>query len=294
MIDSQGPRRRGADRVPQLHDHRRPVGDRGRGGAGRRRTGPRLELPRDLLPKPGHWRRSVRGRRIPHRGRQGGRRRGHRALEPRTQERAPARRGRTHDRGSRTARLHRHAVIRRRRPERQARTAGNPGLGRRNRRSDRLSGLDAGAGSGLGRGFADEPSGLHNHHYRALNPRKGSPRLATPGRAGRSAPAPGGRSSAFRGASADGEAPGCAWAMRARSAPGRIRKRSGGSRVRASPSTPIGTGCVGLDLELAHLQLAPGRRSSRPPAPGGSTSTTPSTASSSRGRDPEPIARPSR
>ena len=44
------------------------------------------------------------------------------------------------------------------------------------------------------------------------------------------------------GAPADGEAPGCWGAVRTRRTPGRIVKRSGGSNMSASPSTPAGTG----------------------------------------------------
>ena len=63
------------------------------------------------------------------------------------------------------------------------------------------------------------------------------------------------------GASADGEAPGCCGAMRARSTPGRILKRSGGSSSTVSPSMPGVHGRARPDLELGRRPLAP-----RPPA----------------------------
>jgi hypothetical protein len=41
---------------------------------------------------------------------------------------------------------------------------------------------------------------------------------------------------------ADGETPGCDFAIRVRSAPGLMRKHSGGSSFIASPSTPTAIG----------------------------------------------------
>ena len=53
VIENQVEERQSEDRLPQLHDHRAAVGAGRRRGDRRRRPGPRLELPRALLPQPG-------------------------------------------------------------------------------------------------------------------------------------------------------------------------------------------------------------------------------------------------
>ena len=131
-----------------------------RRGARRRRAGPRLELPRALLPQPGRRELRLRRRRIPRSDRQGRRRQGHRQVE-----RGPRqihRRSRRNQRRSPRTRLHRHAVVRDQGPEdrrprapRHAQLDGGPG------RSDRRGELAPIPGS--------PASGLHNHHYRAFN-----------------------------------------------------------------------------------------------------------------------------
>ena len=98
------------------------------------------------------------------------------------------------------------------------------------------------------------------------------------------------------GSAADGEAPGWCGASRTRSTPGRMVKRSGGSSVSASPSTPAGTGAPEPTSKLGadHWRQSPRQLLRRPRAPGASITAMPSRPSSIRGREPEPIARPRR
>ena len=98
------------------------------------------------------------------------------------------------------------------------------------------------------------------------------------------------------GRSAEGDAPGCCGAMRTAGRPGGVVKRSGASSMTASPSTPAGHRLrrSTSNSGAAHWRTGP-RPSRRPLAAARPRSTaTPSTPSSSRGRVPEPIARPSR
>ncbi len=96
------------------------------------------------------------------------------------------------------------------------------------------------------------------------------------------------------GIAADGEAPGWALAIRTRSTPGLIRKRSGGSSFIASPSIPAGTmpsaSTSNSGADHSFFVGAPGR----PPRLRPDATATPSRPSSILGRVPEPTARPSR
>ena len=67
------------------------------------------------------------------------------------------------------------------------------------------------------------------------------------------------------GTPTDGDAPGCCLAIRTLSAPGRMRKRSGGSSFAASPSMPAGTGARRLDLERPAPTIAATGAAARSP-----------------------------
>src|SRR4051794_3746452 len=102
--------------------------------------------------------------------------------------------------------------------------------------------------------------------------------------------------SAPTGSTDDGDAPGCAAAIRTSRAPGRLRNTTGGSRTAASPSIPAGAGPSEATQNGAGVT---GRHGSPPPGPpdvvpGGSPPVTPSSPSSSAGRVPAPAAPPSR
>ena len=101
-------------------------------------------------------------------------------------------------------------------------------------------------------------------------------------------------SQAPSGISADGEAPGCAAAIRTRSAAGRILKRSGASRVTASPSMPAAIGPSASTSNAGVDHSRQGRWNRRRPATGEEATVIPSSASSILGRVPEPTARPRR
>ena len=100
-------------RLSQFHDHRPAVDSSRRRCHRRRRTGPRLELHRALLPKPGHRGLRLRDRLLPRSDRQGRRREGPRQVERGSQEQAHPQAGRQYHRRSRKPRFHRHAVLRR-------------------------------------------------------------------------------------------------------------------------------------------------------------------------------------
>ena len=94
---------------------------------------------------------------------------------------------------------------------------------------------------------------------------------------------------------AEGEAPGMGRAIRTLSAPGRILKRSGGSRVIASPSTPAGTGRSESTSNSGADHSRHGRRRACDPRAGRSgRNRDPEQPVVDPGRVPEPTARPSR
>ena len=81
--------------------------------------------------------------------------------------------------------------------------------------------------------------------------------------------------------------PGCLRAMRTRRTPGRMRNRSGGSSMSASPSIPAGTGRSASTSNSGADHSRHGRCSERPLSPrpeGAPTTATPSRPSSIRGR----------
>ena len=99
------------------------------------------------------------------------------------------------------------------------------------------------------------------------------------------------------GIAADGEAPGCARAIRTCSTPGLILKRSGGSSLIASPSIPAAI-CHPRQPRTrgwtTRARVAAARADAHRAPSDSDATVTPSKPSSILGRVPEPTAFPSR